>query len=723
MSTSSDLLKPIGNLARSIFPGSKSSLSSKVSELINASDYISRDLSWIKFNYRVLYQAQGERSLPEKLRFLAITASNFDEFFMIRVGSLYNYIDFGKERVDYSGLREKPFRLALFQEAHEFYVSQYQVFSGLAKDFHELGLKIANIQDLTEGEKNTVFDYFRKTVYPMLTPMLLDPYHAFPVVNNKALTFGIVTKNPDDPKNPLRLTLLQMPLNLHRFYTIEREDETLFLPLEDIIRWQMDKLFRNIEIVSINLFRITRNGDITIEESDDEADFVDEVRRKLNNRRTGRVVRIEIEDNYSSFMMKVLKARWEIDYENIFICPSLLDLTSLFQLVKYPDLNDLLPATKHPVFPLSHPQPIEKSDMFELLKQKDILLHHPYNNMEPLLALLEQAADDPGVLSIKMTIYRLAKDSRIIAALHRAAENGKYVSALFEVKARFDEENNIREAKRLQKAGCFVIYGVGRYKTHTKLLQIVRKEDDKVTRYNHLGSGNYNEDTSRLYSDISLLTTNEVYANDVSEFFNVITGHSVPDAYQNLITAPREMRDRLVELIAKEAATARLGRSAGIVIKVNSLEDKAIIDALYEASQAGVTIKLIVRGMCCLRPGRKGLSENITVRSVVGDFLEHTRLFYFHNEGQPLVYGGSADLMNRSFDRRIEGLFRLVDAKICNECIHILQMNLSDNQNAFELMEDGHYYPVKPAVDQPAISVHEYFYQTTPEAVALAQLF
>jgi len=724
--SATDILKPISNIARSLFPNNnRNSLSAKVSELINSSPYISRDLSWLQFNYRVLDQARkSNRSLTEKLKFLAITASNFDEFFMIRVGSLYNYIDFGKERIDYSGLREKQFRLTLFQEAHSFFTAQYELFKQLEHDFIANEAQIVKINELTEAEQETVFQYFKKTVFPMLTPMLLDPYHAFPVVNNKALTFGIVTQNPEDSKNPLRLSLLQIPQNLSRFFEIVRGRMQMFLPLEEIIRWQMDKLFKNVEIVSINLFRITRNGDISIEESDDiESDFIDEVRRKLNNRRTGRVVRIEIEDNYSSFMMKVLKARWEIDYENIFICPNLIDFTCLWQLIKHPEFQELMPIQHTPVPPVSYPKSLDRVDMFEVLKQKDILLHHPYNNMEPLLLLLEQAAEDPGVLSIKMTIYRLAKDSRIINALLKAAENGKYVSALFEVKARFDEENNIREAKKLQKAGCFVIYGVGSLKTHTKLLQIVRKEDDKVTRYIHLGSGNYNEVTSKLYSDISLLTTNEVYANDVSEFFNVITGHSVPDSYQYLITAPRDMRTQMVALIQQEAKNARAGLPSGIMVKINSLEDKSCIDALYEASQAGVPIKLVIRGICCIRPQRKNLSENIQVRSLVGDYLEHTRIYYFHNNGNPKLYGGSADMMNRSFDRRIESLFLINDYVLKHECIHILQTNWADNTNSYEMLESGDYVAIVPDAGSPSINVHTAFYEVSMEEVENAKVF
>ena len=705
-------MRPISNIARKIFQESESVVNQKVADSIRRSDFISRDLSWLQFNYRVLDQARfARRSIFERLRFLSITGNNFDEFFMIRVGSLYNYLDYNRERVDYSGLREKPFRLALFNEAHNFAAAQNEVFvNELMPLFQENGFELITGQDLSPDEQETVAQYFRKTVYPMLTPMLLDVYHTFPVVNNKALTFGVVTQTNEDSKNPKRLSFVQIPQNLPRFFELDRGAHIAFLPLEDIIRLHMDKLFKNIEILSADLFRLTRNGDISIEESDDvDVDFVDEVRRKLTSRRTGRVVRIEVEDNYSSYMMKIMKNRWEIDYDNIFTAKRMIDFTGLMQIVNHPDFKDRLPAFPHAIPPRGFLRGFDR-DMFETLKQKDMLLHHPYNNMEPVLLMLEQAAEDPNVLSIKLTIYRLAKESRIINALLKAAENGKYVSALFEVKARFDEENNIREAKRLQKAGCFVIFGVGSYKTHTKLMLIVRKEDEKVTRYVHLSSGNYNEVTSKLYTDISLLTTNEIYANDISEFFNVITGHSVPDEYKYLITAPRNMRNRLMELIQQEARNAEAGLPAAIVIKVNSLEDRDTIGELYKAGQAGVKINLIIRGICCLRPQRKGLSDNIFVRSVVGDYLEHTRIYYFHNNNDPLVYGGSADMMNRSFDRRIESLFRIADRNLKQECINILQYNLRDNINAYEMQEDGEYVRIEPTNgDKPFNSQHRFY--------------
>jgi polyphosphate kinase len=660
------------------------------------------------------------------MKFLAITASNLDEFFTIRVGSLYNYLDYNKERLDYSGLKARPFRKVLLDEAHHFVADQYQVFQELMSHFEENGFRLATIRDLREIEKEEVELYFRKTIYPMLTPMVYDSHHAFPILRAQTLVFGVVTQAEEGGKSVRKASFVQVPQNLPRFYEIKRkeDEEILFVPIETIIRWQIGKLYKNIKILSVDLFRITRNGDFTLEESDDiETDFINEIRSKLKSRRTGRVVRVEVLSKYSEWLMKILKERWQIDDDNIFIVDKLLDLTCLWQIIKHPDFADELPPLPNQVLPLRMRGFEADTDLFEILKERDILLHHPYNSFEPFIELLEQAAEDAHTLAIKITIYRLAKNSRITEALLKAAENGKHVSVLFELKARFDEENNIREAQRLQKAGCYVVYGIGGYKTHTKLCLIVRKEDNQIVRYVHLSSGNYNEETARLYTDVGLLTTDEDYAEDVSEFFNVITGHSVPDYYKCLITAPREMRTRLAQLIRNEAENARKGLKAGIAIKVNSLEDREIINELYEASKAGVPIKLMIRGICCLRPQRVGLSENIEVRSIVGDYLEHTRLYYFYNDGNPLVYGGSADMMVRSFDRRLESLFLITDKFLRMQATAILAYNFRDNVNAYVLQEDGSYKKVEIKEDEKPFNIHKEFYKITEEDVKQAKIF
>ena len=392
--------------------------------------------------------------------------------------------------------------------------------------------------------------------------MVFDSYHTFPVLMNNRLLFGVVTKNPNENQNQQKVSFIQVPQNLPRFYELSLDDITQFVPIEEIIRNNIHNLFRNVEIIGTNLFRINRNGDFTLEESEDiESNFLEDLKRKLKTRRSGRVVRLETEENPDPWMMRLLKIQWDLDEHNIFYVPQegMIDFSGLLQIIGHKVFKNKRANLPDPIKPLNFPEN-ETRDLFEVLKERDILLHHPYNSMEPVLELVEKAADDPYVLSIKITIYRVARESRITAALLRAAENGKHVAVLFEVKARFDEENNLREAQRLQKAGCFVIYGVGSLKTHTKLLLIVRKEEeDKVYRYVHLSSGNYNEATSRFYVDIGLLTTKEIYANDVSEFFNVITGHSQPSTYRNLITSPRDMRIQLCNLIKREAENAKSG--------------------------------------------------------------------------------------------------------------------------------------------------------------------
>jgi polyphosphate kinase len=697
----------------------------KIAQQIEESNYISRDLSWIKFNYRVLDQAKHtDRSIFDRLKFLSITSSNLDEFCTIRLGSLYNYIDYGKERFDYSGLREEPFRIHLLNVTKKFCKDQSDYYVNHLKPlFLSNGFYIIPYEALSVENTQKVNDYFNKTIFPMLTPMVFDSYHTFPILMNNRLLLGVVSRNPTENQNQQKVSFIQIPQNLPRFYELWVGDTIQFVPIEEIIRNNVHSLFRNVEIISTNLFRINRNGDFTLEESEDiESNFLEDLRIKLKTRRTGRVVRMEVEDDPDPWMMRLLRIQWDLDEHNIFYTSheSMIDFSGLMQIINHKEFKTKKAQLPEPIKPLNFPEQGAR-DLFEVLKERDILLHHPYNSMEPVLELVEKAADDPHVLSIKITIYRVARESRITSALLKAAENGKHVSVLFEVKARFDEENNLREAQRLQKAGCFVIYGISSLKTHTKLLLIVRKEEeDKVYRYVHLSSGNYNESTSRLYVDIGLLTTKEVYANDVSEFFNVITGHSQPSTYRNLITSPRDMRIQLCNLVKREAENARNGIPAGVVIKLNSLQDKEFIDELYEASKAGVKIKLVVRGMCCLRPGRKGLSENIQVISIVGEYLEHSRIYYFHNAGNPKVYIGSADAMVRSFDRRIESLFLLDEDILKKQAINNLRFNLKDNVNAYIMQEDGTY--VKKHDGEAPFNIHKEFYHVTKEIVMEASV-
>ena len=664
------------------------------SNIINQSNLISRDLSWLNFNYRVLDQVKDKnRGVLDKLKFLSIVSSNFDEFFEIRVGSLYNYIDNNKKRIDYSGMREEPFREFLLEQCSKFFNDFNTYFSDtIITELNKKKIFIGNLDNLDEEGQKRAKKYFKKTIFPMLTPMVFDNLHSFPILMNKVLIFGVVTKTKDSSKKK-KISFIQIPVNLPRFFEYKIDDNIFFIPIEKIISKYIDKFFRSVLIESVSLFRIIRNGDFTLEESEDiETNFLEELKQKLKDRKFSRVVRIEISKPFDDYLLKSLKERFKVDDLNIMRLKSntILDYTSLNQIIDYNEFSELLPNYPSPIKSIDMEGDNEKS-IFEILSDRDVFLHHPYNSFDPVIKLLNEAADDPNVLSIKITLYRTAKNSGVIDALLKAAEKGKHVSVLFEVKARFDEENNLRNGYKLEKAGCYVIYGIGSLKTHTKLLLIVRREGKKVKNYAHMGTGNYNETTSRLYTDLSLMTSNQKYTKDALEFFNVITGHSVPDDYENLITAPIYMRDKIISLIQGEIDTSLSGGEGKICIKINSLQDKDVINKLYEASNSGVKVCLIVRGICCLRPGREGLSENIKVLSVVGDYLEHSRLYYFHNGGNPIIYSGSADVMIRSFKRRIESLFKINEEFIKKEAITILNYNLRDNCNSYELNEDGSY--------------------------------
>jgi len=664
------------------------------SNIINQSNLISRDLSWLNFNYRVLDLVKDKnRGVLDKLKFLSIVSSNFDEFFEIRVGSLYNYIDNNKKRIDYSGMREEPFREFLLGQCSKFFNDFNTYFSDtIISELNEKKIFIGDLNNLDEEGQKRAKKYFKKTIFPMLTPMVFDNLHSFPILMNKVLIFGVVTKTKDSSKKK-KISFIQIPVNLPRFFEYKIDDNIFFIPIEKIISKYIDKFFRSVLIESVSLFRIIRNGDFTLEESEDiETNFLEELKQKLKDRKFSRVVRIEISKSFDDYLLKSLKERFKVDDLNIMRLKSntILDYTSLNQIIDYNEFSELLPIYPSPIKSIDMEGDNEKS-IFEVLSDRDVFLHHPYNSFDPVIKLLNEAADDPNVLYIKSTLYRTAKNSGVIDALLKAAEKGKHVSVLFEVKARFDEENNLRNGYKLEKAGCYVIYGIGSLKTHTKLLLIVRREGKKVKNYAHMGTGNYNETTSRLYTDLSLMTSNQKYTKDALEFFNVITGHSVPDDYENLITAPIYMRDKIISLIQGEIDTSLSGEEGKICIKINSLQDKDVINKLYEASNSGVKVCLIVRGICCLRPGREGLSENIKVLSVVGDYLEHSRLYYFHNGGNPIIYSGSADIMIRSFKRRIESLFKINEEFIKKEAITILNYNLRDNCNSYELNEDGSY--------------------------------
>ena len=684
--------------------------------------YLSRDLSWLKFNKRVLDQVgRSEKTIFERLKFLVISATNLDEFFMVRIGRLYNYLDYSRNWTNKLALHPVAFWHQLLIAAKAAFQKQHEYFDQKLTPLFEANhfTVVQDLAALSQAEQQQLCLYFEKALFPMLTPMVFDKHHTFPALASRLLVLGVVTHNPAEKSAPPKPSFIQLPQNLSRFYRLNRHPNMAFIPIEEIIRAYLPMLFKNMTIRSVTLFRITRNGDFSLEESDDiEANFVEQLRRKLKKRNRGRVVRLEVEANHDPGLVALLKRKWHIDEDNVFQVPakSLIDLTSLQQLVQYSGSKGHPPAR-----PLFYPTQ-SGGDFFEVLKQQDILLHHPYNSIDLLLEFIERAAEDPHVLTIKMTIYRLAPDSAVTAALVKAAARGKQVVVLMEIKARFDEEHNIQEAQKLEKAGCFVLYGVSNVKTHAKMMMIVQKKGEQITRYMHLSSGNYNEETAKGYADVSLMTIDEAYAKDVAEFFNVITGHSMPPTYKHLITTPLDIREQLIAMIRREVQNAQQGLSCGIAIKVNALEDEATIEELYKTSQAGVPIQLIVRGICCLIPQKPGLSDNIIVRSVVGDFLEHARIFYFHNQGDPKVYVGSADIMVRSFEKRIEAVFAISDPALKQQVINMLAYNLKDNVNSYLMQEDGTYTRSKPG-NEPPFNMHEAFFKVTLDEVMKAQLF
>ena len=686
---------------------------------INKSDLISRDLSWLNFNYRVLDQVKNDnRNLLDRLKFLSIVSSNFDEFFEVRVGSLYNYIDSNKNRIDYSGMRENPFREYLLDNSKVFFDDFNSFFSNSIIPLMEKEkIFIGDLDLLDKDGIKKVKKYFKKTIFPMITPMVFDSLHSFPILMNKVLIFGVVTKSKKTSSKS-KISFIQIPQNIPRFFEYKIDSKIYFIPIENIIRKYIETFFQGILIESVSLFRIIRNGDYTLEESEDiESNFLEELKQKLKDRKFSRVVRLDVLNNYDKNVIKELQKIFKIDDFNLMKLPkkSFLDLSSIFQVVNYNEFSELLPKYPSPIKPFDLNEIHEKS-IFQILSEKDIFLHHPYNSFDPVIKLLKEAAEDPDVLSIKITLYRTAKNSRVIDELLKAAENGKHVSVLFEVKARFDEENNFKNGYKLEKAGCYVIYGIGSLKTHTKLLLIVRREGKKVRNYAHMGTGNYNETTSKLYTDIGLMTSNKSYTKDALKFFNVITGHSMPDDYENLLTAPNYMKDKIISFIEKEIKNVKNGGIGKICIKINSLQDKTVINKLYDASNVGVKICLIVRGICCLRPDRKNLSENIQVISIVGDYLEHSRLYYFHNNNDPLIFSGSADVMIRSYKRRIESLFKINDEFIKKQAITILNYNLKDNMNSYVLQEDGSYKK-KEFKKNNKFNIFEEFYSLNSEKI------
>lgn len=676
-------------------------------DLKNPEYYYNRELSWVKFNERVLGEARDKNNpLFERLKFLSITASNLDEFFMVRVASLKDMINAHYKKADIAGLTPSKQIAKLSVVTHELVSQQYSTYNRLLlPQLEQEGITLVHsYKHLTEEQKKYADAYFLENVYPVLTPMAVDSSRPFPLIRNKSLNIGALLVKKDSKEESLFATV-QVPSVLNRIICLpSKEGKTTILLLEQLIEANMEKLFLNYDIVCAHTFRIMRNADLSIEE-DEAEDLLKEIEKQLKKRQWGEVIRIEVGTDMDPHLLEILKEELGILEDDIYRLNGPIDLTFLMKLYGLEGYDYLKKASYVP-------QPVweieEAEDIFAAIRNQDILLHHPYQTFQPVVDFIRQAATDPEVLAIKQTLYRVSGNSPIIAALAKAAENGKQVTVLVELKARFDEENNIVWAKKLEKAGCHVIYGLVGLKTHSKITLVVRREEDGIRRYVHLGTGNYNDSTAKIYTDVGLLTCSEEIGEDATAVFNMLSGYSEPLFWNSLAVAPLWLKDRFLELIKRETENAKQNKKARIIAKINSLCDQDVIVALYEASMAGVQIDLIVRGICCLKVGIKGVSDNISVRSIVGDFLEHSRIFYFENAGKSQIFCASADWMPRNLERRVEIMFPIEDEKLKQKLMHILNVMLEDNIKASFMNAKGEY--VKPDKrGKTLVNCHETF--------------
>ena len=648
--------------------------------------FINRELSWIQFNERVLEEAQDTTNpLFERLKFAAIVSSNLDEFFMVRVGSLSDQITAKFDKKDASGLTPTQQMKQIGILVHKLVYDQLNCYNrSLKKALKKEKFRFLKITDLNEEQIKYVDNYYKKNIFPVLTPMVVNQSSPFPLISNKSLNIAILLK---DNKNESIFATIKVPSVFDRLLKIPDEDGLSFMFLEDIIKMNLSSLFSGHEIIDASCYRITRNADMALDEEGAE-DLLEAIEESIKQRKWGTAVRLEIEKGMNKKLLEILESELEISKEQEYIINGQIDLTFLMKMGRIKGYEKL---EYEPIKPQLAKQFLKYNSIFEAISEKDILLHHPYESFDPVVELVKQASVDADVLAIKHTLYRVSGNSPIIEALAKAAEMGKQVTVLVELKARFDESNNIVWAKQLEESGCHVIYGLVGLKTHCKILLVVRREEDGIKRYVHVGTGNYNDVTAKLYTDIGLFTTNPYFGADASALFNMLSGNSKPTSLHKFSLAPLQLRDRFLHMILEEAENAKNGKKARIIVKINSLVDMEIIDALFEASTAGVKINLIVRGICCLKPGIKGVSENISVRSIVGRFLEHSRIFYFYNDGQENIYLSSADWMTRNLDRRVELLFPVEDNKARNKIKEILDISLLDTQKARILNKDGIY--------------------------------
>jgi polyphosphate kinase len=661
--------------------------------------YINRELSWLSFNERVLEEAYSERNpLLERMKFLAITSSNLDEFFMVRVANLKDQVKVGFHKPDNkSGLTPKEQLLAIQEKTQVMVKTQYhKLHEEIIPALKQHGIQFICLSELNSDQKSFTERFFREHVFPVLTPMAIDSSHPFPMLSNKTLNLAVQLEKQQLERMNRLFAVVQVPPLLPRFIRLPGGDgEFTFILLEDLIRHYIQMLFPGTDVVSADAFRITRNADLPLNEEEAD-DLLEEIKEELKKRRTGEAVRLEIEHRMSEDVKEFLKESLEVEEEDIYSIHGPLDLTFLFGFYNIDGFDDLR-------FPPYFPQPAKilmgEDDIFEAISRRDILLHHPYESFDPVVDFIQEAAEDPNVLAIKQTLYRVSGNSTIVGALAKAAENGKQVFVLVELKARFDEKNNIEWATKLEESGCLVVYGLVGLKTHSKITLVVRQEGDKMKRYVHLSTGNYNDNTAKLYTDLGLFTSNEEIGQDATLFFNHLSGYAETPVFKQLTISPFCMKRRFMELIKNEVEKSTAEEPGHIIAKMNSLTDKHIIEMLFWASQSGVKIDLIVRGICCLRPGIPHVSENIRVISVVGRYLEHSRIFYFKNGGAEQIFLASADWMTRNLEKRVEILFPILEPAFKERIKTILSIFLMDNVNARELKRDGSYQRVKNDLD------------------------
>ncbi|EHC09363.1 RNA degradosome polyphosphate kinase [Fischerella thermalis CCMEE 5282] len=695
--------------------------SKEIVKTINFNDsqyYFNRELSWLEFNRRVLHEALDHRTpLLERLKFTAIFSSNLDEFFMVRVAILKDQVQALLSQRTPDGRTPQEQLEAIAQLLRPMVVEQHHLFEKvLRKEMASHGIHLLNYPDITREQRFYLEELFKQRIFPVLTPLAVDPSHPFPLMANLSLNWAVVVKDPVTGEE--KFARVKVPNILPRFIALPKELETqngklnhwTGIPIEQVVAHNLDALFPGMIIKEYHLFRLTRKADISVVEEEAD-DLLLAIQQELRGRHfRGSVVRLEIQPSMPKSVRKMLMQEMELSASDIYEIDGLINLKDLmsFMALPLPELKDkpwtpVIPSRlRHFHQPSNISQLDEAENIFSVIQQNDLLVHHPYESFSASVEqFIAQAARDPQVLAIKMTLYRTSGDSEIVSSLISAAESGKQVAALVELKARFDEENNINWAQKLEKSGVHVVYGLVGLKTHTKIVLVVRQEGERICRYVHIGTGNYNPKTAKLYTDLGLLSCREELGADLTDLFNYLTGYSCQNYYRKLLVSPVTMRDRMIALIRREIEHSQNGEKGRIIAKMNSLVDPQIIATLYEASQAGVEIDLIIRGICCLRPGVPDVSANIRVISIIGRFLEHSRIFHFHNNGQDEIYIGSADWMPRNLDRRVEAVTPVEDPKILQNLQNILEIMLADNRQAWELKSDGSYVQRHPGKNEP----------------------